>query len=308
MSIKILTVDDSKTIRMIVAKELKPYDCTVLEAEDGAAALAIAKRDKPDLILLDYTMPVMDGFQTLARLRADAELKTTRVIMLTAEAGRDTVLKIASLGVRDYLIKPFKGEMLVERVLKVIPIKLKSEAPAQPERLDDPIRILVLDDKPAIVAQIRGALAGTPWRVTNADHADQAFESCLNPGTDIVLASLSLPNDGVYVLYQKLRGQAGTATIPVLGVSIRTAAAEQTRAQQAGFAGNIPKPIDGEELKTRICQALKLETVDRYFKQCEGALALILPKEFHQNLSYEVSTRLDGLGHDSGCGWRPAHH
>jgi two-component system cell cycle response regulator len=295
MSVKILTIDDSKTIRMIVARTFKPYDCTVLEAEDGLAGLAIAKRDKPDVILLDYTMPVMDGFEVLGRLRADPGLKATPVIMLTAEAGRDTVVKIASLGVRDYLIKPFKGELLVERMLRVVPLKLKSAAPERPKRFDDPIRILVADDKPAIVVQVRGALADTPWQVTNVDQAGQAFDICLNPGTDIVLASLSLPNDGAYVLFQKLRGHASAATIPVLGMSIRTAVVEQSRAQQMGFAGNISKPIDAEELKTRICQALKLETLYKYFKQCDGALALILPKDFHQSLSYDVLTRLDEL-------------
>jgi two-component system cell cycle response regulator len=235
----------------------------------------------------------MDGFEVLARLRADAELKTTPVIMLTAEASRDTVIKIASLGVRDYLIKPFKGELLVERVLRVVPLKLKSGASERPKRFDDPIRILVLDDKPAIAVQIRGALAETPWQVTDTDQASQAFDLCLDPGADIVLASLSLPNEGAYLFFQELRSHAHTATIPVLGMSIRTATAEQARAQQTGFAGNIIKPIDAGELRTRIARALKLETSYKYFKQCGGALALTLPKDSQENVSEVVSTRLD---------------
>ncbi len=96
MSIKILTVDDSKTIRLIVAKAFKPFDCMVLEADNGVVGLAVASREKPDVILLDYTMPVMDGFEVLARLRSDPDLKATPVIMLTAEAGRETVIKIAN--------------------------------------------------------------------------------------------------------------------------------------------------------------------------------------------------------------------
>ena len=120
MSIKILTVDDSKTIRLIVAKAFKPYDCTVLEADNGVVGLAVASREKPDLILLDYTMPVMDGFEVLGRLRSDSVLKSTPVIMLTAEAGRETVLKIAKLGVRDYLVKPFKEDQLIEKAGRVV--------------------------------------------------------------------------------------------------------------------------------------------------------------------------------------------
>ena len=231
MSIKILTVDDSKTIRLIVAKAFKPFDCMVLEAENGVAGLAVASREKPDLILLDYTMPVMDGFEVLARLRSDPDLKATPVIMLTAEAGRETVIKIAKLGVRDYLIKPFKGELLIERVGRVVELKPKSGRRGKGKRFDDPISILVVDDKPAIAEQIRAGLADTPWKVTSADQPGQALDSCIENGVDVVLASLTLPNDGAYMLFQNLRGYANTASIPVLAMSVRTAVAEQARAQ-----------------------------------------------------------------------------
>ncbi len=176
MSIKILTVDDSKTIRLIVAKAFKAYDCMVLEADNGVVGLAVASREKPDLILLDYTMPVMDGFEVLARLRSDPDLKATPVIMLTAEAGRDTVIKIAKLGVRDYLIKPFKGELLIERAGRVVALKLQDRRTEKPKRFDDPISILVVDDKPAIAEQIRAGLADTPWKVTSADQPGQALD------------------------------------------------------------------------------------------------------------------------------------
>ncbi|MGA2175403.1 MAG: response regulator [Verrucomicrobiota bacterium] len=294
MRTKILTVDDSKTIRLIVAKAFKPFDCMVLEADNGVVGLAVASREKPDVILLDYTMPVMDGFEVLARLRSDPDLKTTPVIMLTSEAGRDTVIKIAKLGVRDYLIKPFKGELLVERVGRVVDLKTKTAAVERNKRFDDPISILVVDDKPAIPEQIRAALADTPWKVTGADQPGQAIDNCMENGVDLVLASLSLPNDGAFVLFQNLRGCANTASIPILAMCVRTAAAEQARAQQSGFAGVITKPIDRIELKAKVCRTLGLETSYKYFQQRNGALALLLPKDFHPGMAHEVSTHLDG--------------
>ena len=294
MSIKILTIDDDKTIRLIVAKAFKSYDCTVLETDNAVAGLAIASREKPDIILLDYTMPVMDGFEVLARLRSDPDLKATPVIMLTSEAGRDTVVKIAQLGVRDYLIKPFKGELLVERVGHVVDLKNKSAAVVKNKRFDDPISILVVDDKPAISAQIRTALADTPWKVTGADQPGQALDRCMENGIDVVLASLSLPNDGAFMLLQNLRGYANTASIPLLGMCVRTATVEQARAQQTGFAGVITKPIDPAELKVKVCRILGLETSYKYFQQRDGALALMLPKDFHAGVAQEVSTHLQG--------------
>jgi two-component system cell cycle response regulator len=122
MATKILSVDDSRTIRMIVGRTFKPYDCQIFEAGNGEEGLAAAAREKPDLIILDVTMPVMDGVTMLGKLKEDPELKTIPVIMLTAESGRENVLQIAKLGVRDYLVKPFKEEQLIEKAGRIVPL------------------------------------------------------------------------------------------------------------------------------------------------------------------------------------------
>lgn len=293
MSLKILTVDDSKTIRLIVTKAFKPYDCSVLEADNGVVGLAVAGREKPDLILLDYTMPVMDGFEVLARLRSDPDLKSTPVIMLTAEAGRDTVVKIARLGVRDYLIKPFKEDLLIERVNRVLALKERSTATERPKRFDDPIRVLVLDDKPAITAQIKAAFEGTPWTVCGAAQTGEALDFCNKGGIDVILTSLSLPNDGAFGFIQTLRGFANLASIPMFGLSVRTATTEQAKAQQAGFVGIITKPIDAEELKAKIAKALKLETAYKYYRPRGSALVMTLPKDASPATLADISSQLN---------------
>lgn len=127
---KILTVDDSRTIRLIVTRAFRPYDCTVCEATNGEEGLAVAAREKPDLIILDVTMPIMDGVTMLTTLRQTPELKATPVIMLTAESGRENVLHIARLGVRDYLVKPFKDDQLIEKANRIIGLQKKAAAPA----------------------------------------------------------------------------------------------------------------------------------------------------------------------------------
>jgi two-component system cell cycle response regulator len=126
MPIKILSVDDSRTIRLIVAKAFRPYECQVCEATNGEEGLAAAAREKPDLIFLDVTMPVMDGVTMLTKLKEDEALKAIPVIMLTAESGRDNVLHIARLGVRDYLVKPFKEEQLLEKAGRIVTLQKKA--------------------------------------------------------------------------------------------------------------------------------------------------------------------------------------
>ncbi|MCE9609352.1 MAG: response regulator [Chthoniobacter sp.] len=128
MPAKILSVDDSKTIRMIVKRTFAPYEATILEAGNGEEGLATAAAEKPDLIILDITMPVMDGVTMLGKLKEDPELKGIPVVMLTAESGRENVAFIAKLGVRDYLVKPFKDEQLIEKVVRVVPLTAKAVA------------------------------------------------------------------------------------------------------------------------------------------------------------------------------------
>jgi len=130
MPTKILSVDDSRTIRLIVGRALRSYDCVLCEAANGEEGLAAAAREKPSLILLDVTMPVMDGVTMLTKLKEDPELKAIPVIMLTAESGRDNVLHIARLGVRDYLVKPFKEEQLIEKISRSVTLQKKEAAPA----------------------------------------------------------------------------------------------------------------------------------------------------------------------------------
>lgn len=111
---------------MIVKRTFAPYDAAILEAANGEEGLAAAAAENPDLIILDITMPVMDGVTMLTKLKENTELKGIPVIMLTAESSQENVAYIARLGVRDYLVKPFKDEQLIEKVVRVIPLQKKA--------------------------------------------------------------------------------------------------------------------------------------------------------------------------------------
>ena len=153
MALKILTVDDSKTIRMIVKKAFRTYDCEMFEGENGIEGLAMASKEKPDLIVLDITMPVMSGTEMLEKLKSEPSLKDIPVIMLTAESGKDNVMNIVKMGVKDYMVKPFKGEQLIERVEKILTLEPKEEKKAVEDTArkyfseEDGIQILLLPNK-----------------------------------------------------------------------------------------------------------------------------------------------------------------
>ena len=119
---KILSVDDSKTIRVLLGRVFRPFECELLEAANGEEGLAVAARERPDLIILDYNMPVMDGIAMLQNLRSNPELKRTPVIMLTADSSPEKIAIVARLGVRDYIIKPFQDDKLLAKAARLIPL------------------------------------------------------------------------------------------------------------------------------------------------------------------------------------------
>jgi two-component system cell cycle response regulator len=292
MGPKILTVDDSRTIRMIVTRAFRSFACEILEASDGVEGMTVAQRERPDIILLDLTMPVMDGVEMLTRLRANPELRSTPVVMLTAESGRENVLRIAKLGVRDYVIKPFKEELIVERVGRMIDLKAKNEPATRAKRFDDPLRILVVDDQPAIIEQIQACLAATPWKVSGVGQAGQAVDFCSLTMPDVILISLCLPENSGFTLFQMLRASAHTKAVPILALSVKTAADQQARAKEVGFTGLVTKPVESADLEHKITRALNLDTSHKYFQRREKLVVLALPANFEPAVANDISVHL----------------
>lgn len=88
----ILVADDSLVVRAVVRSGLEGEGYLVIEAEDGPSALTQCRRHRPDVVLLDVEMPGLDGYQVLAELKADAELKHTPVVFLTGRTGMDDIV------------------------------------------------------------------------------------------------------------------------------------------------------------------------------------------------------------------------
>jgi CheY-like chemotaxis protein len=122
----VLIVDDSTLQRRAIAALLAPYDCDLREAGNGAEALVQLQQAPADLVLLDYNMPVMDGMEFLRTLREDPGRALTPVIMLTANAAPQTLAAAARLRVRDYLVKPVDGALLIGKLSRWISLRLRA--------------------------------------------------------------------------------------------------------------------------------------------------------------------------------------
>ena len=112
---KIMLVDDSRTIRNIQKNVLKQLGHTdVVEAEDGVQALAKFHEETPDLMLVDWNMPNMDGITLVRKIREINQ--TVPLIMCTTEAEKTRVLEAIKAGVNNYVVKPFTVESLGEKI------------------------------------------------------------------------------------------------------------------------------------------------------------------------------------------------
>ncbi len=121
---KILVADDEQELVSAITTRLAASGYEVLTARDGAQALELAIREKPDLILLDVLMPIMDGYACLRQLNAKLGRGKIPVMVLTS---RDYMKDLFALeGVEDYVIKPFDGDELLERIERILKRGAKS--------------------------------------------------------------------------------------------------------------------------------------------------------------------------------------
>jgi diguanylate cyclase (GGDEF)-like protein len=134
---KIVVAEDSLVIRTIVCDQLQDEGYQTVEAVDGRSALLACARERPDAILLDIEMPGLDGYEVLAELKADAELRDTPVVFLTGRTSTDDMVAGLRAGAHDYLRKPFETAELLARIGGAVRIKrLQDELHLRNAQLD----------------------------------------------------------------------------------------------------------------------------------------------------------------------------
>lgn len=256
---KVLTVDDSRPVRLIVAKQMKELGLEVEEAEDGQQALARLEQQKCDLIILDVTMPVMDGPTMLAQLRARGD--KTPVIMLTSESKRSIVSDALKLGISDYVLKPFQPGELQSKVRTAL--KLPAGPPVEPKPAAAPsadavsasaaaatgpqsLDVLLIDDMENVAKRLRALL---PPRLTfgSATTAPAALSACRENSYRVILVDTTMPDADSSVLAGQIKMLQKDATIVALTLKSSNNVEKELAAQ--GFQGVLFKPFAPEAVE-----------------------------------------------------------
>jgi two-component system chemotaxis response regulator CheY len=117
----VMVVDDSRIMRNIVKNtfELLKIPCQYLEAEDGNRALDLLRKNKVDLVLLDWNMPNLPGIDFLKKIRSMDEYRSIPVIMVTSEAAKLNVIEAVKAGVTAYITKPINDKIFMEKLSKI---------------------------------------------------------------------------------------------------------------------------------------------------------------------------------------------
>ncbi len=262
---RILTVDDSSTIRTIITKQLTELGYEIEPAEDGFDGLAKLQKMDVDLILLDVTMPNLDGPGMLAMLRESGN--KTPVIMLTSESKRSVVAGAVKLGIVDYILKPFKPEELRAKVQKVLGA---SDAPASPNAVRELVDLLVVDDIENVHKKLR-ALIPPQISMTACTSARDALQLCAERSFKMLVIDMVIPDVNSVTLMNQLRALQPQALMVALALRSTDELAAELKGH--GFHDVIYKPFEAGaigELLSRHFESTDVVAIDGNVMSCAG--------------------------------------
>ena len=197
---RILVIDDDPSVRDVVSRMLQKEGFRVATAANGSQGLAMARLLKPHVITLDIAMPELDGWQVLGQLKADEELRSIPVVLMTV---LDERAKGLALEADDFLQKPVSKERLLEVIHRWLPASC-------------PKPVLVVEDDEATREGIARILEGDGWKVMTAGDGQRALEVLGGFAPGLVLLDLMMPGMDGFQLLEVFRERKDYRNIPVV--------------------------------------------------------------------------------------------
>lgn len=244
---KVLTVDDSRTIRLLVRKHLQPLGLEILEAADGREGVEVARKELPDLIILDVNMPVMDGKQALEQIRKDPTTSRIPVLMLTAESAKALVVELIQIGISDYIVKPFQENVLIKRVEKLLNLNQSKKESASGGGADGLKTVLILDDNESVLIAARKFLTGVA-EVVATTKPEKALQLAGQVSPTLVLLDAEIPGTNVNQILETLQDDSSLRSCRFVALATQSKAEEMGNGGSGAFADILIKPFDQEAL------------------------------------------------------------
>ncbi|HET6409238.1 MAG TPA: response regulator [Chthoniobacteraceae bacterium] len=300
---RVLSVDDNATNRMIVRELLNTWGMKPSEASRGDEALAMLREAKASgapfaLLITDMMMPDLDGFGLIEKIRADAELRDLRIIMLTSAARPEDAGRAKSLGLLAMVQKPVRQAQLMDTIAEAFGRQRrgKSLLHIDPARIpaQRPLRILLAEDNATNQRVARLNLESWGHAVVTAADGVEAVDRFDNGGFDLVLMDTQMPRlNGIEATIAIRRREPPGTHIPIVAMTANVVKGFREECLAAGMDGYVTKPLRREAL----VEEMALVVPDLIVREIETPPeSMAVPAEPSKSAQFDEGVFLASLG------------
>nr|WP_229259329.1 hybrid sensor histidine kinase/response regulator [Duganella aceris] len=254
---QVLIVDDNARMREMLTRRLGGLGFATHAVAGGAAALAWLAEHAPDLVLMDWDMPQLNGIETTRRLQADAARAGVPVVLMVTEFAREPVVQAAAqAGIRTCLAKPVSPAQLLDAVLAGLGVdggagRAPAALPATLSKAAQHIagaQVLVVDDNVINQQVAREVLMRAGVHVTLADNGADAVRMVDQRRYDAVLMDIQMPGMDGYEATARIRAKSQHARLPVIAMTAHAVSGFRESSLSMGMNDYVTKPIEPERL------------------------------------------------------------
>jgi DNA-binding response OmpR family regulator len=264
-----LSIDDSPTFREALATSLREVGYDVASAGSGEDGLRLAADLRPDILLVDEQLPGMSGTEVLRRVRADAALRRTPCLLLTASQAPGSELRALEAGADAFVSKTEDSGVILAKMVALLRPGRGHIEMAAPSLLS-PKRILVVDDSPSYLAEVAEQLRQESYDVVCAASGQEALDLLGAQSVDSILLDLNMPGLSGQETCQRVKAQPAWRDIPLIILTARSEAEAMLEGINAGADDYITKSADFDVLKARLKAQLRrrqFEDENRLFRE-----------------------------------------
>ena len=249
---KILIVDDDRDLLQGMNIWLKSQGYKVVFAVDATSAITMAQSEKPDLIILDISLPAGGGYHVMKSLKSALPLAYIPIIVITAGDASINRERALTGGAEAFFQKPFDNNDLLSAIKKAL-----DREPSDKESDDSNGKnILIIDDDKELLQGLQVRLRSHGYNVHSAMDGISSIGLALKIKPDLIIIDISLPGGDGYQTMARLRSLMPLAHIPIFVITAGNASVHRERAFKAGAEAFFQKPIDNVEFLAKIKKAV----------------------------------------------------
>jgi len=262
---RILVIEDNAANMELMTYLLRTFGYEALTAHDGKEGLDIAARERPDLVICDVQLPVLNGYEVARQMKGDPTLRDIPLLAVTAFAMVDDRQKTLAAGFDGYFAKPISPETFVQQVQQFLrPEQRTSAASGDSTKVGSPPpraqgrTVLVVDDRPVNLQLASSILGGSGLRVLTAPGMDDALRLAREAMPDLILSDVCMGDASGYDLLQAVKADVRLGAIPFIFVtSTMTTEAGRKKGLALGADKYLFRPIEPQDLLREIEDCLR---------------------------------------------------